>query len=58
MQARMKATHDSHAQEVQGLQNQLRRFQEMVNSQSITSVQRLQEENAQLKNASMRASQL
>ncbi|RMX43838.1 hypothetical protein pdam_00017851 [Pocillopora damicornis] len=58
LQARMQASHDSHALEVQTLQSQLRQLQDVVASSSVGNVQRLQEENAQLKNASMRATQL
>lgn len=58
LQARMQASHDSHALEVQTLQSQLHQLQDVMASSSVGNVQRLQEENAQLKNASMRATQL
>ncbi|XP_048586364.1 ribosome-binding protein 1 isoform X2 [Nematostella vectensis] len=50
MQARIKASHESHTGEVQAMQTQLRQFQDLVSSVTM--------ENAQLKNASMRAQQL
>ncbi|XP_078351007.1 uncharacterized protein LOC144635783 isoform X2 [Oculina patagonica] len=58
LQARMQASHESHAHELQTLQAQMLQMQDVVSSSSMGSLQRLQEENAQLKNASMRAAQL
>ncbi|XP_044163303.1 ribosome-binding protein 1-like isoform X13 [Acropora millepora] len=58
LQARMQASHDSHTVELQTVQSQMLQLQEAVASSSMGSMQRLQEENAQLKNASMRAAQL
>lgn len=43
LQARMQASHDSHALEVQTLQSQLRQLQDVVASSSVGNVQRLQE---------------
>ncbi|KAK2550781.1 Annexin A13 [Acropora cervicornis] len=58
LQARMQASHESHTEELQTVQSQMLQLQEAVASSAMGSMQRLQEENAQLKNASMRAAQL
>ncbi|XP_015774865.1 PREDICTED: ribosome-binding protein 1-like isoform X8 [Acropora digitifera] len=58
LQARMQASHESHTVELQTVQSQMLQLQDAVASSSMGSMQRLQEENAQLKNASMRAAQL
>lgn len=58
LQARMQASHESHTVELQTVQSQMLQLQEAVASSAMGSMQRLQEENAQLKNASMRAAQL
>ncbi|XP_022777542.1 myosin-4-like [Stylophora pistillata] len=58
LQTRMQASHDSHTLEVQTLQTQLHQLQDVMSSSSVGNIQRLQEENSQLKNASMRAAQL
>ncbi|CAH3147838.1 unnamed protein product [Porites lobata] len=58
LHARIQASHENHAIELKNMQSQMRQLQEMVTSSSMGNLQRLQEENAQLKNASMRAAQL